>query len=99
MPSPDTNSIDIPQTLGDAELYQTLVGHLEEGIYMVDRNRVIHYWNNGAEKITGYRAHEVIGRRCDGDLLMHRDCEGSVLCGAACPLSRVMLDGRPHEYR
>lgn len=79
------------------ELLAALLEELDEGIYIVDGERRILYWNRGAEKITGYLAQEVIGRTCQSDLLMHCDLEGKVLCGSGCPLAGVIEDGAPRE--
>jgi diguanylate cyclase (GGDEF)-like protein/PAS domain S-box-containing protein len=85
------------QALLDADLLWALLEHMEEGLYLVDPERRILYWNHGAELITGYRAMEVTGRACGRGLLMHCNAEGAGLCGCACPLSEVMQDGKPRE--
>src|SRR5262249_14587249 len=77
----------------DADLYKTLLDQVGEGLYVVDLHRRILYWNQGAQEITGYREHEVVGQFCNGDLLMHCDSAGSILCGGACPLAKTMQDG------
>jgi len=87
----------VQQALVDGELHKKLLDQLNTGIYIVDRERRILYWNGGAERITGYLAHEVAGQFCHGDLLVHCDEEGSVLCGTRCPLKNVIDDGRPRE--
>lgn len=79
------------------ELLAALLEEIDEGIYVVDRERRILYWNRGAEQITGYLAHEVTSRACQSDLLMHCDVEGNVLCGSACPLAGVIEDGAPRQ--
>jgi diguanylate cyclase (GGDEF)-like protein len=88
----------VEQALHDGELHKALLDHLEAGIYMVDRSRRILYWNRGAELISGYLAQDVAGHFCQGDLLMHCDCSGRGMCGKGCPLSTVMLDGKPREH-
>jgi diguanylate cyclase (GGDEF)-like protein/PAS domain S-box-containing protein len=87
----------VQQALSDWELHKALLDELETGIYIVDLDRRILYWNGGAERITGYLAHEVAGQLCHGDLLMHCDAEGGVLCGRRCPLLHVMADSKPRE--
>jgi PAS domain S-box-containing protein/diguanylate cyclase (GGDEF)-like protein len=87
----------VDQALQQGELQRAVFDQLEDGVYMVDRNRRIVYWNSGAEEITGYLAHEVAGQFCHADLMMHCDATGKGLCGAGCPLSAVMQDGRPRE--
>ena len=59
---------------------------MTEGVYFVDRERRIHYWNAAAERITGFSADEIIGRRCSDNLLNHVDETGSLLCHTRCPL-------------
>jgi PAS domain S-box-containing protein len=86
-----------PPEILTPELLAALLEEIDEGIYVVDRERRILYWNHGAEQITGYLAQEVTGRACQSDLLMHCDAEGNVLCGSGCPLAGVMEDGAPRE--
>jgi diguanylate cyclase (GGDEF)-like protein/PAS domain S-box-containing protein len=66
-------------------------------VYLVDRDRRILFWNDGAERITGYRAQEVIGRFCHNNILMHCDHEERLLCGDGCPLLQTIHDGHPRE--
>ncbi len=40
--------------LNDPAIYQTILEGLDTGVYIVDLNRRIRFWNEGAEKITGY---------------------------------------------
>ena len=96
MPDPDAREI-VEQALRDGNLYKLLLDQLEEGIYIVDCDRRILYWNGGAERITGYYAHEVVGRLCQADLLMHCDQSGKAMCGPACPLKGVIENGAPRE--
>jgi diguanylate cyclase (GGDEF)-like protein/PAS domain S-box-containing protein len=70
---------------------------LEDGVYIMDRDRRILYWSTGAERITGYGAAEVLGRRCADNLLRHVDERGRALCIEGCPLAAVMDDGRPRS--
>lgn len=79
------------------EFYKDLIDHLFDGVYFVDRNRTITYWNKGAERITGYQAGEVIGHSCRDNLLNHVSANGVLLCLSNCPLSACMEDGKPRE--
>jgi diguanylate cyclase (GGDEF)-like protein/PAS domain S-box-containing protein len=78
---------------GDDGFYKKLLDNLYDGVYFVDRDRRITYWNRGAERITGYMSAEVIGRRCSDSILMHVDMEGNVLCRGGCPLAHSIADG------
>ena len=72
---------------------QILAG-ISHGVYVTDLERRIVYWNEAAEKITGWRASEVLGRSCKDNILRHTDKEGKELCGKeSCPLYRAMITG------
>ncbi len=81
----------------DPSVFRAVVDDLTMGVYFVDRDRRIVYWNNGAEKITGYLSQEVVGRCCRDNILVHCDEHNNILCELNCPLSETMLDGRPRE--
>jgi len=82
---------------GTWDLYRNLLDNLHDGVYFADRNRVIRYWNKAAERITGYQAGEVIGSRCEDDILSHVDAGGCSLCTADCPLSAAIAEIAPKE--
>ena len=90
----ETDGGVVQEAMQNEELHKALLDQLEEGVYLVDRARRILYWNTGAERISGYLAHEVAGHFCHGDLMMHCNVDGAILCGSGCPLSAVMQDGR-----
>lgn len=77
----------------DGEFYKKLLDEFYDGVYFVDRDRVITYWNRGAERISGFTADEVVGRRCMDNILMHVDGKGQLLCQGGCPLSYTIEDG------
>src|SRR5512138_505877 len=81
----------------DKDFYKDIIDNLYDGIYFVDRDRVITYWNKGAERITGYPASQTIGRACRDNLLNHVTENGTQLCTHHCPLAAVMKDGKPRE--
>jgi len=79
------------------EFYKKLLDNLYDGIYFLDRERSILYWNNGAERITGYSRSEVEGSHCWDNILMHVDAEGKSLCENGCPAWKTLEDGIPAE--
>jgi diguanylate cyclase (GGDEF)-like protein/PAS domain S-box-containing protein len=81
----------------DAAFYRDILDHLYDGVYFVDEQRAITYWNKGAQRITGYPAELVVGKACADDVLQHVDDAGRRLCGRRCPLLRTMHDGIPRE--
>jgi phosphoserine phosphatase RsbU/P len=73
---------------------EVILDCLGDGIYVCDRERRIVSWNKSAERITGWRAEDVIGRACLDDVLNHIDKDGRRLCGKEyCPLHRSMVTG------
>ncbi len=73
--------------------YKDLVENLFDGVYFVDMDNRITFWNKGAERITGYAESEVLGSSCSENLLRHINDQGVELCTNGCPLAAVKLDG------
>jgi len=71
-----------------------IIDNLFDGVYFVDTERRITYWNKAAESITGYRAEEIIGQYCQSNILNHIDSDGRALCMLGCPLFATIIDGR-----
>lgn len=74
--------------------YRAILDQMSEGVYFVDLDRQITYWNPGAERITGYSADDVRGHSCADGILRHVTDSGHQLCIAGCPLAAVMKDGK-----
>ena len=74
--------------------YKDLIENISDGLYLVDHDRRIIYWNRVAESITGYRSEDVLGRRCRDNILIHVDKSGKSLCQDTCPIDGTMQDGR-----
>ncbi|MGC8660669.1 MAG: diguanylate cyclase, partial [Desulfomonilaceae bacterium] len=75
-------------------LFKSILDNIYDGVYIVDSDRAIIYWNKGAERITGFKAPEIIGRRCRDNLLMHVDSTGAKLCSSEkCPALAVINGG------
>jgi diguanylate cyclase (GGDEF)-like protein/PAS domain S-box-containing protein len=66
---------------------------LFEGVYIVDQNRKIIFWNKGSEKITGFKAEEVVNNHCFNNILQHVDDKGNELCFNGCPLHKTLQTG------
>jgi PAS domain S-box-containing protein len=64
--------------LNDPAIYQTALDALETGVYIVDPNRRIRFWNEGAEKITGYLRQDVVGHFLRDHLLTTTDGTGDL---------------------
>jgi diguanylate cyclase (GGDEF)-like protein/PAS domain S-box-containing protein len=79
------------------ELNSEMLDTLSDGVYFVDLDRRIIFWNRGAEKLTGIKRESVLGRRCSAGFLCHVDEEGTHLCRQGCPLAKTMEDGNSRE--
>ncbi len=77
--------------------FQDLVENLLEGVYFVNRDRRITYWNSGAQRLTGYGFEDVVGHSCSEGILRHVTDEGQQLCINGCPLAATITDGHPRE--
>jgi len=87
----------IEQAVLADQFRNTVLDSLTDGVYFVDRNRRILYWNKAAEQLTGFTSEQVLGLSCTDGLLRHVDQAGVCLCEKGCPLTAVMEDGRPRE--
>lgn len=79
------------------DFYKAILDNLHDGVYFVDRERTITYWNKGAERISGYTGEQVVGHSCRDNLLNHVTAAGVQLCKDACPLAACMEDGKVRE--
>ena len=81
----------------DPNFYKELLDHMSDGVYFVDRDRRILYWNEGAFRLTGYKSEELVGQCCQDNTLRHVDAAGHNLCQDGCPLTASISDGTLHE--
>ncbi|WP_460176317.1 GGDEF domain-containing protein [Thermodesulfovibrio hydrogeniphilus] len=72
------------------KIFYELADSLYEGIYFIDTQRRILFWNKSAEEITGYKAEEVIGKGCNDNILRHVDEHENNLCENTCPMLMAM---------
>jgi diguanylate cyclase (GGDEF)-like protein/PAS domain S-box-containing protein len=77
----------------DSTFYKKMLNYVDEGIYFVDNDRRITFWNKGAELITGFSSEEVLDSYCYHNILNHTDEYGNKLCHNGCPLHKTMEDG------
>lgn len=78
----------------DVDFYKNILDNIYDGVYFTDTDRTITYWNEGARRITGYDASEVLGKHCRDNLLVHVDEKGTELCFSdLCPAFKSMRGG------
>lgn len=83
--------------VNEATFHQDVCDNLSEGVYFVDKEREITYWNRGARNLTGFDREEAVGKHCYDNFLNHVDAEGRALCLTGCPLAATLEDGQARE--
>lgn len=82
--------------LDNPKLFRHLVESLPAGIYIVDQERRIRFWNHGAERLTGHLSHEVVGHVLE-DAVQICDRRGNTLQGENCPVTRTLSQRQPQQ--
>jgi len=80
--------------LDDPKLFQHVLEDLTSGIYIVDGERRIRFWNHGAEHITGYLAHEAVGHLLE-DVVQACDRQSNSFGGNERPVTVTITERRP----
>ncbi|MBF0429993.1 MAG: sigma 54-interacting transcriptional regulator [Fibrobacteria bacterium] len=66
---------------------ETILNCVADGVFTVDNERKIQFFNRAAERITGFKAGEAIGKKCS-------EIFRPSICGNACTLAQVEQTGR-----
>ncbi len=83
----------------DPAFVRLALEQLPVGIYFVDRDCRVRFWNHGAENIIGHLAHEVVGRVCSDHMVETCDRLGQPLDGDTCPVRATLCDGQPRHVK
>lgn len=81
----------------DPEIYRNILDSLDLGVYLVDPERRITFWNTGAERISGYLRAETLGQPCHENMLVHCCENGELQCETHCPLRQTLEDGKSRQ--
>lgn len=77
--------------------YGEILEELDEGVYFLDRNRKIVYWNKAAELITGFSREIALAQDTYCSFLFQVNEYGSELCDLNSPLELTLQDGQPRS--
>jgi PAS domain S-box-containing protein len=69
-----------------------VLSSMADGVYTVDRDLRILSWNRAAERITGWKESEIVGKLCR-DVLQALDMTGRLSCDRDCLLREAMETG------
>jgi len=78
--------LELQEVVSQKENLERILDSLSEGIIAHDRDRRILYFNRSAERITGYKRSEVLGRDC-------HQAFGKPFCGSRCSFLHDPPDG------
>jgi len=93
---PSPNGIVDLDIFKNDPLLRKILDNLYDPLYVVDRDRIIIYWNKSAENLTGFKTEEVVGKSCRDNILVHVDAQGQPACDFHCPLMASIFNGREH---
>lgn len=79
------------------DVCRNILESLLTGGCVVDMQKKIVLWSDGAERITGHLRHEVIGRSCVGKAVLHCQQPGCEFCSEECPLASAIKTAHPVE--
>jgi PAS domain S-box-containing protein len=82
------------RVLENPGILQAILESLHSGVYFVGRDQKILFWNQGAERITGYLSQEVVGHYC-GDFFPTPSEDKPGVCQIGGALTDVLRDGKP----
>ena len=86
------NLVDLTGTLRRREAEaQAVLGGIVEGVYAVDKDRVIRYLNPQAARLLGVTAEQAVGRFC-GDVLKPSNEDGRRPCDFRCPILQARTE-------
>jgi phosphoserine phosphatase RsbU/P len=73
--------------------FSDFLDQVQDGLYVVDTELTIVFWNRAAEELTGFSAAQMVGRSCmDPDVLGQTTILGeSITSGESSPLVRCMV--------
>jgi diguanylate cyclase (GGDEF)-like protein/PAS domain S-box-containing protein len=83
----------------DPGFYREVLDQVTDGVYLVDKDRHVLYWNESAFRLTGYTASEMVGRSCQDELLCHVEYDSANDCLNTCPLLECIAHGVKREIR
>ncbi len=81
----------------DPDICRSIIDSLPTGLCVVDMQKKIVFWSEGAERITGHLRHEVIGHSCIAEAVLHCDQPGCEFCNEDCPVARAIKTSQSAE--
>jgi diguanylate cyclase (GGDEF)-like protein/PAS domain S-box-containing protein len=80
--------------LDHPDIFKAVLENLQTGVCLVDRERKILFWNEGAQRITGHLPQDVVGRSLREHLLKTKSEITAVDADPDDPVNAVFRDGK-----
>jgi PAS domain S-box-containing protein len=87
----------MPSLFDNPGFVHTVLEELPTGIYIVDREQRIRFWNRGAEHIIGHLSQEVVGHVYTEHIVDACDAYGQTLDDHHSPIALTLRDGQPRQ--
>ncbi|MFZ0760724.1 MAG: diguanylate cyclase [Candidatus Sulfotelmatobacter sp.] len=81
----------------DPEIYRDILDGLQIGVSVLDLQKKIVFWSDGAEQITGYARIDVLSHSCADNILPHCNQTSCEMCAGKCPMASALHDAEPVE--
>lgn len=73
---------------------QAFLRNMNDGAFVINRERRIILWNKAAEQLTGLKEKDIIGKQCHKTLMCELCHPMTHVCSDACPLMGVLKSGQ-----
>ncbi len=81
----------------DPDIYRNILDGLQIGVSVLDLQKKIVFWSDGAEQITGYSRIDVLGHPCTDNILLHCNQICCEMCIDKCPIAGALRAAKPVE--
>jgi len=81
----------------DPDVYRDILDGLQIGVSVIDLQKKIVFWSDGAEQITGFPRIEVLGHLCTDNILQYCNHSSCEMCTESCPIAAAMRGAKPVE--
>jgi PAS domain S-box-containing protein len=81
----------------DPDIYRNILETMPVGLCVVDMQRKIVLWSEGAERISGHLRYEILGHKCLAEPFAHDSNLACEWCGDDSPLALAIKTAHPAE--
>ena len=82
----------------NSDFFKNIVEYINDGVALLDSQRKIFYWNQGAIDITGFTKAEILGHKCFENILIPSENDDLQICKNNCPVEKTIRDGKIRNF-